>query len=77
MSPREAEGRKKEPICPIRGRMAGKGSVGAGVKDCCTISDAFLQQGEDCEPGHRSRWLVLGVELMIRRDLHVLHGERG
>lgn len=33
MSPREAEGREKEPIWPIMGRITGKGSVGEGVKE--------------------------------------------
>jgi hypothetical protein len=29
----EADGRAKEPICPIKGRITGKGSVGDGMKE--------------------------------------------
>ena len=33
MSPREADGREKEPIWPIMGKMTGKGSVDEGVNE--------------------------------------------
>jgi hypothetical protein len=37
----EAEGREKEPICPIRGRMTGKGSV-EGVKETWRTGVVFI-----------------------------------
>lgn len=33
MSPKEADGREKDPIWPIMGRITGKGSVGEGEKE--------------------------------------------
>lgn len=33
MSPKEAEGREKDPIWPIMGRITGNGSVGEGVNE--------------------------------------------
>lgn len=38
----EAEGREKEPICPIRGRITGKGSVGEGWKETWRTGVVFI-----------------------------------
>lgn len=42
MSPRVEEGRAKEPICPIMGRMAGNGSVGEGVNETWRTGVVFM-----------------------------------
>jgi hypothetical protein len=38
----EAEGREKEPICPIRGRITGKGSAGEGWKETWRTGVVFI-----------------------------------
>jgi hypothetical protein len=38
----EADGRAKEPICPIRGRMTGNESVGEGVKETWRTGVVFI-----------------------------------
>jgi hypothetical protein len=38
----EAEGREKEPICPMRGRITGKGSAGEGWKETWRTGVVFI-----------------------------------
>ena len=38
----DADGREKEPIWPMRGRMTGKGSVGEGWKDTWRTGVVFI-----------------------------------
>lgn len=38
----EADGREKEPIWPIRGRITGKGSLGDGVKETWRTGVVFI-----------------------------------
>lgn len=42
MSPIEAEGREKEPIWPIMGRITGKGSAGSGGNETWRIGVEFI-----------------------------------
>lgn len=37
-----AEGLEKEPICPIKGRITGKGSVGEGWKETWRTGVVFM-----------------------------------
>lgn len=67
MSPIEAEGREKEPIWPIMGRITGKGSVGSGGNETWRMGVELIielvgGEGELVLSGNWSFLLVLDLE---------------